>query len=74
MKLTTEVQQLVNILISLVQEQCAIHDSCDSVLYQDQDAIAALWMDVAAGMKCKGRSTVQSPRMKWSHLVLHPEH
>ena len=47
----------VEFLINLVRERPPIYDPSDRS-HRDRDAIAALWKEVAAAMKCTGKTTV----------------
>ena len=47
----------VDFLINLVRERPAIYDPSDRS-HRDRDVIAALWKEVAAALKCTGKTTV----------------
>lgn len=47
----------VDFLINLVRERPAIYDPSD-LSHRDRDVIAALWKEVAAALKCTGKTTV----------------
>ncbi|XP_076029883.1 uncharacterized protein LOC143018411 [Oratosquilla oratoria] len=54
---------LVDVLINLVRERPAIYDSSHRS-HRDREAIAALWREVAAELKC----TEDECKYKWHHL------
>lgn len=52
-------------LINLVREKHLIM----ILMHRDQDAIAVLWMDIAAEMKCTGELSFYWKTEKWLHML-----